>query len=101
MQQPSAAGHAVVSIKQREALEAVMTAANLQEFDGTLWMPCTQLTDPASLCKLGSLISAWAFVYHADTRIDTVCATHNGVAHGALETDYSPIPYHHSHDETL
>jgi len=47
------------------------------------------------------LISAWAFVYHADTRIDTVCATHNGVAHGALETDYSPIPYHHSHDETL
>lgn len=76
----------IISTKQTKALEAVMHTADLKELDGTMWMHSSLLTDPVSLCKLAKLTSAWADAYHADMQ---------------LETDYSSIPYHHSHDETL
>jgi len=76
----------IISIKQKKALQAVMDTANLQELDGTMWMHASLLTDPVSLCMLAKLTSAWADSYNADMQ---------------LETDYSSIPYHHSHDETL
>jgi len=92
MNQQILAHNPIISMKQRKALEAVMDAANLQELDGTLWMHSSLLTDPASLCNLAKLISAWAYAYDADIPCDS---------QGALETDYSSIRYHHSHDETL
>lgn len=91
----------VVSMQQSEALQAVMDAANLQNLDGALWMHSSLLSDPSSLCKLGTLISAWACVYHADIRADAVRSAHVVVAHSLLETDYSSVRYQHWHDETL
>ena len=101
MNPQSAAQNPVVSTQQTEALQAVMDAADLQDFDGASWMHSSLLTDPASLCKLATLISAWACVYHADMRADTLCNDQILIAQAPLETEDSSLHYQHWHDETL
>jgi len=87
-------------VQLANALDAVLTAANLQELNGQKYMDSSKLIDPEQLRVLAPLIAEWARLYDTTRKRSQRVVEDDSVSFD--ETDsFEHIPYEHRHDETL
>jgi len=90
-----------MELKLENAFNNVISAADLQDFNGQPWMQGSRLTDPEKLIVFAPLVSEWARLY------TEVAWNYNNAVPNLQHESASGSPcfealrYQHFHDETL